>query len=126
MSAVLVDTHALLWFLAADPRLSDRARETIEDTNVVPFVSVASTLEIAIKASLGRLAVPDDLPEQVAGQGFVSAPLEAEHAWRVKTLENEGHKDPFDRLIAAQALVEGLPVVSADSQFDRYGVKRTW
>lgn len=126
MSAVLVDTHALLWFLAADPRLSNRARETIEEENVIPFVSVASTLEIAIKASLGRLAVPDDLPEQLAGQGFVSAPVEAEHAWRVKTLDSEDHKDPFDRLIAAQALVEGLPVVSADSQFDRYGVRRTW
>lgn len=126
MSAVLVDTHALLWFLAADPRLSDRARETIEDANVIPFVSVASTLEIAIKASLGRLAVPDDLPEQLAGQGFVSAPVEAEHAWRVKALDSEDHKDPFDRLIAAQALVEGLPVVSADPAFDRYGVSRTW
>jgi PIN domain nuclease of toxin-antitoxin system len=126
LSAVLVDTHALLWFLAADPRLSDRARETIEDVNVVPFVSVASALEIAIKASLGRLAVPDDLPEQLAGQGFVSAPVEAEHAWRVKTLDSKDHKDPFDRLIAAQALVEGLPVVSADPAFDRYGVRRTW
>ena len=126
MSAVLVDTHALLWFLAADPRLSERARETIEDANVVPFVSAASTLEIAIKASLGRLAVPDDLPEQLAGQGFVSAPVEAEHAWRVKALGNDDHKDPFDRLIAAQALVEGLPVVSADPAFDHYGVARSW
>ncbi|MFM9022350.1 MAG: type II toxin-antitoxin system VapC family toxin [Solirubrobacterales bacterium] len=123
---MLVDTHALLWFLAADPRLSDRARETIEDAKVIPFVSVASTLEIAIKASLGRLAVPDDLPEQLAGQGFVSAPVEAEHAWRVRALDGEDHKDPFDRLIAAQALVEGLPVVSADPAFDRYGVRRKW
>lgn len=126
MSAVLVDTHALLWFLAGDPKLSENARETIEDTTVIPFVSAASTLEIAIKASLGRLAVPDDLPEQLAGQGFLSAPVEEEHAWRVRTLEGASHKDPFDRLIAAQALVEGLPVVSADRQFELYGVKRTW
>lgn len=126
MSAVLVDTHALLWFLAGDPRLSATARETIEDPQVVPYVSAASLWEIAIKSASGKVDVPDELPDELSAQGFVAAPVEEEHAWRVRTLETEGHLDPFDRLIAAQALVEGLPVVSADRQLDRYGVTRTW
>jgi PIN domain nuclease of toxin-antitoxin system len=125
VSRVLVDTHALLWWLTDDAALSPAAREALADPAREPLVSTASLWEIAIKRSLGKLAVPDDLPDRVVDEGFAWLPVDASHAWRVRDLPVH-HRDPFDRLIVAQALVEGVPVLTADSRFGGYGVDVRW
>ncbi len=125
MSRVLIDTHVLLWWLADDPSLSPLARETIADPATMPLVSTASVWEIAIKSSLGTLTAPDELPDAIAAAGFTSLPVAAAHAWEVRNLPVH-HRDPFDRLLIAQALSEGLTIVSADPVFGKYGVKRVW
>lgn len=121
-----MDTHALLWFLTADDELSKWARETIEDGGNVIVVSAASVWEMAIKASLGRLEVPSDLLGILEQQGFQGLAIEPHHAWAVAELPLGDHKDPFDRQLVAQALVENLPIISRDEQLDQYGVKRRW
>jgi PIN domain nuclease of toxin-antitoxin system len=125
VSRLLVDTHALLWWLADDPQLSPDARATLADGSNELLVSAASVWEIAIKRSLGKLTAPDDLVEVVADEGFAFLGVSPWHAWRVTTLPPH-HRDPFDRLLAAQALVEGVPIVTADPQFGPYGVGVRW
>jgi PIN domain nuclease of toxin-antitoxin system len=122
---VLVDTHALLWWLVDDPLLSQAARETIANPANTPLVSTASVWEMAIKRSLGKLETPDDLPARIAGEGFDWLPVSPEHAWQVRNLPPH-HRDPFDRLLVAQALVDRLPVVTGDAQFGAYGVATRW
>ena len=126
MTTWLVDTHALLWFLSDDAELSTNARETMESGDNVLLASSACVWEMAIKASLGKLTVPADLPRIVREQGFSEFDVTAEHAWAVATLPLTEHRDPFDRLLVAQALVEGLPLISNDAQLDQYGIKRHW
>lgn len=126
MSAWLVDTHALLWYLAGDPRLSADAKRTLESGESIVFVSAASVWEMAVKASIGKLALPEDLAEGLDEEGFESLDVTFDHAWRVGSLPVGDHKDPFDRLLVAQALVEELPIVSNDSELDRYGIERHW
>lgn len=125
----LLDTLAFLWWVADDPSLSRKARAFIADPANDCLLSVASAWELAIKASLGRLALDEEmdrfLPEQLALNGFGVLPIALEHALRVATLPFH-HRDPFDRLLAAQALAEGIPVVSSDAVFRRYGVTRLW
>ena len=125
---VLLDTHAFLWFVGADARLSPPARRAIIDADEA-FLSVASCWEMAIKISLGKLtlATPIErfLPEQLAANGFRLLHVEIAHATRVATLPWH-HRDPFDRLLAAQALDEGLTVASSDRIFREYGVKAVW
>lgn len=125
MSRLLVDTHALLWWLADEPVLSAAARDAIADPANEPLVSIASVWEIAIKRSLGKLSSPEDLPEQIPDEGFAWLPISAQHAWRVRELPML-HRDPFDRMLVAQALVEGLPVITADAHFGEYGVEAWW
>jgi PIN domain nuclease of toxin-antitoxin system len=125
VSRLLVDTHALLWWLADDPSLSPTARDAIADPNNEPLVSAASVWEIAIKRSLGKLTAPDDLPDTIADEGFAWLPISAQHAWRVRDLPMH-HADPFDRVLAAQALVEGVPIVTTDPRFAEYGVDVRW
>jgi PIN domain nuclease of toxin-antitoxin system len=121
---VLIDSHALLWFLAGDSKQIDRAlRAQIEAEATT--VSVASLWEIAIKSALGKLDAPDDLPARVEQAGFYLLPVTADHAWRVRELPNH-HRDPFDRLLIAQAQVERLPIFTADSLFDAYDVLAVW
>jgi PIN domain nuclease of toxin-antitoxin system len=126
---VLLDTHALLWWCADAPALSRRARATIADAGTECLVSAASCWEIAIKCSLGKLhlSVPAEkfLAEQIALNGFRVLPVELAHAVRVERLPFH-HRDPFDRLLSAQALLEKLPLVSADRVFGRYRVRRIW
>lgn len=125
MTRLLIDTHALLWWLSADSALSATAAATIADPLNEPLVSTASLWEIAIKRSVGKLNAPDELPDTVTRGGFAWLPVEAEHAWAVRTLPRH-HRDPFDRLLVAQSLVEGLPVVTADARFAPYGVETRW
>jgi PIN domain nuclease of toxin-antitoxin system len=125
MTRLLVDTHVLLWWLADDPELSATAREAIADPANEPLVSTASVWEIAIKRALGKLEAPDDLPETIVDEGFSWLPVGAAHAWEVQKLPMH-HRDPFDRLVVAQALCEGLPVVTADGRFREYAVDTRW
>lgn len=126
MSTYLLDTHALLWFLTDDPQLSATAKATIESPTNVLLVSAAVTWEIAIKKRLGKLQAPDDLPAVLRDQGFGELTITSHHAWHVSTLPSTEHKDPFDRLLAAQALVEDLPIISNDTQLDQYAITRHW
>ena len=126
---LLLDTHAFLWWLGASPRLSRRAKSAIGNARNQCLVSVASGWEIAIKLSLGKLridaALDRFLPEQLAANGFQPLAIELKHAARVARLAFH-HRDPFDRLLIAQAIEEELSVVTADPVFTRYGVKRVW
>ena len=126
---LLLDTQTLLWFLLDDHRLSGKAREKISDPDALIFVSPASLWEIAIKISLGKYALPAPFEsfweEQFLTNDFALLPISASHAARVVNLPFH-HRDPFDRLIIAQSLVEGIPLVSSDILFDHYGVDRVW
>jgi PIN domain nuclease of toxin-antitoxin system len=125
VSRLLVDTHALLWWLADDPALPPAARDAIADPGNEALVSTASLWEIAIKRALGKLAAPDDLPVAIIGGGFVWLPVGADHAWRVHELPVH-HRDPFDRLLVAQAQIEKLAVVTGDPHFGPYEVQVRW
>jgi PIN domain nuclease of toxin-antitoxin system len=126
---LLLDTHAFLWWIADDARLSKRARSAIATRRDECLVSIASCWEIAIKVSLEKLKLeaPVDrfIPEQLAINSFSLLPIEFAHVARVARLPFY-HRDPFDRLLAAQGLIDDLTVVSADPIFQRYGVKRLW
>lgn len=125
---LLLDTHALLWFQAGDRRLSRAARAAIEAADAELLVSAATVWEMAIKASLGRLRLPDSVEHYVAEkvrQGYGTLGVSWEHAARVARLPWH-HRDPFDRLLAAQALTERCPVVTRDRVFRKYGVDVVW
>lgn len=126
---LLLDTHALLWWVEDDPRLSAKARKAIADAGNDCFVSLVSAWEMAIKCQLGKLTLAGSVrqyfPAQLAANGFVQLDIAFRHVARVEALAFH-HRDPFDRLIAAQALEEKLTLVSADAVFDDYGVKRIW
>jgi PIN domain nuclease of toxin-antitoxin system len=123
---LLLDTHALLWWACGAPRLSRRARQAIgDDTNVV-FVSAASAWEIAIKQSLGRLpAARADPFEALRRTGLAELPVTVEHARATRSLPLL-HRDPFDRMLVAQAQLEGLSLVSRDPAVRRYQVTVLW
>lgn len=125
MRRLLVDTHALLWWLSDDASLSAAARAVIAEPAHEPLVSIASLWEIAIKRSLGKLSVPDELPRLISDAGFAWLAVEPAHAWRTRILPPH-HRDPFDRLLVAQALDEHLPVVTTDATFAAYGVQVCW
>lgn len=126
---ILLDTHGLLWFLTGDPRLSAPARALIEDPSHEILVSMASLWEIAIKQSLGKLRIDRPFEELVPLQpevnGFAILEIRIEHLSRVRRLDFH-HRDPFDRLLAAQALTERIPILSRDEALDAYGVQRLW
>lgn len=125
MTRALVDTHALLWWLEDDPALPRMPRALLADPSNEMLVSSASVLEIAIKRSLGKLRAPDSLLEVISRQGFIFLAVTPWHAWRVGSLPRH-HGDPFDRLLIAQALVEGIPIVTGDPAFGAYGVGVHW
>ncbi len=126
---LLLDTHALLWFLNDDPLLSATAKALIEDPSNHKLVSVASCWEIAIKAGLGKLDLGEPastfLPRELAHNHFDLLTIELRHATFVESLPSY-HRDPFDRLLVAQAMIEGIPIVGVDSALDPYGVRRLW
>lgn len=118
---LLLDTHTLLWWLADDPRLTGTARAAIAEPANDAFVSAASAWEIAIKARLGKVSMPDDLGEQLAANSLGPLPVHVEHALAARHLPDH-HRDPFDRLLVAQAQIEGLTLVTADQTIGRYDV----
>ena len=125
MRRFIVDTRAVLWWLDDAPELSEPARAAISDPANEPLVSTASLWEIAIKRSLGKLQTPVELPDEIEDAGFTWLPVGARHTWAVGELPLH-HRDPFDRLLIAQALEEQLPVVTRDERFAAYGVARRW
>ena len=126
---VLLDTHAFLWWIADSGRLSGPAREVIADELNDIVVSAASAWEIATKFRIGKLpgceAVAINVAGYIAGQGFEELAIRVADAERAGRLPGP-HRDPFDRMLAAQALVREFPVVSVDPVFDRFGVTRVW
>ena len=125
---LLLDTHALLWFQGGDRRLSRAAREAIESDDAVRFVSAATVWEMTIKVSLGRLRLPVSVDEYMAeklGQGYRMLAVSWTHAAAVERLPWH-HRDPFDRLLAVQALSEKCALVTRDKVFRRYAVKTVW
>lgn len=125
----LIDTHAFLWFVGGDERLSTRAREVIEDAGNQPLLSIVSLWEMAIKISLGKLALDPPfatfIPHHLQLNGIQLLGIEFRHTARVVELPFH-HRDPFDRLLIAQALIDNLPLLSADPAFNAYGVTRWW
>jgi PIN domain nuclease of toxin-antitoxin system len=126
---VLLDTHTLLWFGLNDPQLSARAMSVIVDVSNEKLISPASYWEIAIKIAVGKYALnrpyEDFMREAIDKNGFSYLHIEPKHTASLITLPHH-HKDPFDRLLVAQALVEGIGIVSHDSRLDSYGVTRLW
>lgn len=125
----LLDTHTLLWAMEDHPRLSPRARALLVAPEDAILMSVASAWEMAIKQSLGKLRlsapVAQVVPERLIANGITLLPIHLTHIGKLETLPFH-HRDPFDRMLAAQALAEGLAIVSADEAFDAYGVARVW
>lgn len=126
---ILLDTHSFLWFIGGSSHLSSTARQLIEETTNQPFLSIASLWEMAIKLSLGKLSLGQPfaslIPQQMLVNGVELLNMSVDHVAAVVDLPFH-HRDPFDRLLVAQAMVEQLPIVSADLTFDAYAVKRLW
>ncbi len=118
---LLLDTQALLWWLADSPELSQEARTAIGDGNNTVFVSAASAWEMEIKRALGKLRAPQNLADTLAAERFVELPVRIVHTFGLRSLPPV-HRDPFDRLLAAQARIERLFVVTSDPVFARYQV----
>ena len=117
---ILLDTHLLLWWLEASPSLSAEARELIRDPQNTMFVSAVSLWEIWLKQSLGKLRLPVDFTEKLRAEFFESLPLTASQTQQVSLLPWH-HRDPFDRMLVAQALVEKLTLLTADDALAAYG-----
>ena len=126
---VLLDTHAFLWFVLGDTQISQTARTIILNPVNDKFISPVCYWEVAIKVSVRKysLALPHETFFETALRvnGFAILPIEPRHTAVVATLPFH-HRDPFDRLLIAQALAEGMPLVSADVAVDPYGVRRLW
>lgn len=126
---LLLDTHAFIWFAIGATQLSANARALIEDATNEKFVSLASVWEMAIKISLNKMTVSAPLETFVQNQlkinGFKLLPVKLNHAAFVETMPFH-HKDPFDRLLIAQAETEQISIVSIDAAFDAYGAARLW
>jgi len=126
---LLLDTHTLLWFALTDPQLSGTATSLIMDPDNEKLVSPASYWEIAIKISIKKysLSKPYEIfmDEAIDKNGFGYLHIEPKHTAALTTLPFH-HKDPFDRLLIAQAIIEGIPIISGDTVLDSYPVKRLW
>lgn len=127
--SVLLDTHAFLWFSAADPQLSPAALAILVDPGESKYLSIASVWEMAVKTSIGKLPLAIPFSEMIAS-GLANAqcqilPIDLSHIEQVASLPLH-HRDPFDRLLVAQSIVEGLAIVSRDAKLDAYGIVRRW
>lgn len=122
---LILDTHAALWWLSGDSRFGATAEAEIADSSNQILLSAAVVWEVAIKRSLGKLEAPDDLAETLLGVGAEPLSVGLEHAAAVETLSWH-HRDPFDRLLIAQAIVERAALVSHDGAFSAYDVRVVW
>lgn len=126
---LLLDTHTLLWWLSDDPALSPAARKAMAATSNVVLVSAASAWEIATKVRLGHLPGAEELAADFQGfisrEGFTTLDITANHGVRAGLLPGP-HKDPFDRMLIAQAQAENLPMATSERVFEAYGVRRVW
>jgi PIN domain nuclease of toxin-antitoxin system len=122
---LLIDTHTFLWWSEISPSLSTAARDAIADPANDVIVSIAALWELVIKTSLGKLPLPDDLETMVVGQGFSVLSVDLMHLRQFGTLPLH-HRDPFDRMMIAQALAEGIPIATVDRRFAAYGVQIVW
>jgi len=120
---LLLDTHAFLWWLNDDPKLTDQARTALEDPTTLVYVSAVSIWEIAIKVKLGKFDLGEiDPVEEIAANDFLELPVTARHAHAAGALPRH-HDDPFDRMLIAQARLEDLVLVSHDTKFKDYEVQ---
>ncbi len=126
---LLLDTHTFLWFVWDDAQLSDAARDVITDADNRKLISAVSYWEIAIKVSLNKLDLgepyQDFMPREIARNLFEVLSISLDHAAAVSELPFH-HRDPFDRMLIAQAMCEQIPLISADAAFDDYSVNRIW
>jgi PIN domain nuclease of toxin-antitoxin system len=126
---LLLDTHTFLWFINGDSNLSEAARKAIEDVGNTSFLSVGSLWEMGIKISLGKLNLAHPfrifIPQQLQYNGIRLLDITVAHTVEVVMLPFH-HRDPFDRLLISQAIVEQMPVISRDASFDAYSVARIW
>lgn len=125
MATTLVDTHALLWWLTGSRRLPKLARDRIADGTQVTLVSSVSAWEISIKKSLGKLDAPEDLLEVVEASGLSWISIDPREAYEAGRLPLH-HRDPFDRLLVAQAKSRSALLISGDEIFDQYSARRIW
>lgn len=132
---LLLDTHTLIWFFAGNSQVSNNARILIEDEDNNKLVSIASIWEMAIKESKGLLNLSLPLHEYIAQklslEDFNLLNINLDHLSQIVTLpfyhkDHKDHKAPFDRLLIAQAIMEGIPILSKDSAFDAYSINRLW
>jgi PIN domain nuclease of toxin-antitoxin system len=125
----LMDTHTFFWHIGGNPALSVHARAVIEQEGNVGYVSIVSIWELAIKVGLGKLTLAEPfhpyLSNQITQNGFDILPIQVEHTAKIVGMPHH-HRDPFDRLIIAQSLVENIPILSVDTIFDDYDVQRIW
>jgi PIN domain nuclease of toxin-antitoxin system len=126
---LLLDTHALIWWLAGDRQLPNAARDAISNDDNTVYVSAASAWEITTKARIGKLpdavSLAQDFANQIQQEGFLALAISVEHAERAGNLPGP-HKDPFDRMLIAQAQAENVVLVSNEAVFDQYGITRLW
>lgn len=126
---LLLDTHTFLWFIIGDSKLNPKAQSLIEDENNKKLVSIVTLWEIAIKGSLGKLTLEAPFhilfPKQLEINGLDLLPIKIDHLTEV-TKQPFHHRDPFDRLLIAQAIVENLSILSIDAAFDDYPIDRLW
>jgi PIN domain nuclease of toxin-antitoxin system len=126
---VLLDTHTLLWWTQDDPRLSRRARAILASFEIDVYVSAASAWEITTKVGIGKLpgveSFANDFPARLQLLSFIELPISVEHGQRAGLLPGP-HRDPFDRMLVAQAQAENMPIVSNEKVFDQYRVRRIW
>ncbi len=129
MTEYLLDTHTLIWWLLGDPSLSKSARRVIEEEGGRVFVSAVSTYEVANKVRLGKLPklgeLLTDLDETLAADGFLHLPLSSRHARHAGLMQGD-HRDPFDRMIAAQGFIERKTVVTRDREIAEFGCEVLW
>jgi PIN domain nuclease of toxin-antitoxin system len=126
---ILLDSHALLWFVEDDPQMPESIKQIIENDENEKYLSIATIWELSIKYGLGKLQLSQPvktyIPLAMKRNGLILLRISARHALRVSELPHH-HKDPFDRLLVAQSLLESMPLVSADAILDAYGISRLW
>jgi PIN domain nuclease of toxin-antitoxin system len=119
---LLLDTHTFLWWINDDPALGPKARAAIEDGENIVFVSAATAWELSVKRANGKLDAPGDIATWVRDSGFIELPIEVAHAVLAGDLPKH-HRDPFDRMLIAQASLEDQTLVTTDSEIPKYGIK---